>query len=225
VQLQAEHGRLFRWRKCITIRRSQQLLRFSVRLHSAPELDHFELILLVMWAIVFIGYAMAAVARQFLLYDPIYVWPYSLMQTAVFENLRKSASDSKVARKQKIVFFGVFLFAIAWHFLPEYIFTMLSSLAFLCWVAPHNPVANFIGSGIGGMGFLNLSLDWGTISTLNLTNPMIAPFWTTAVLTAAFIFNSWILIPAAKWGNLAPVCIRSLNDAWVSPRSAVRKQY
>ncbi|KAF2733326.1 OPT superfamily oligopeptide transporter [Polyplosphaeria fusca] len=156
-----------------------------------------------MWAIVFIGYAMAALARQFLMYDPIYTWPYSLMQTALFESLRKTNRESSIARKQKLVFFGVFFFAIAWHFLPEYIFPMLSSLAFLCWVAPHNSIANFLGSGIGGVGFLNLSLDWGTMSSLFSTNPMIAPWWTTVILTVAYVFSCWVLIPAAKWGNLA----------------------
>ncbi|KAF2442922.1 putative oligopeptide transporter [Karstenula rhodostoma CBS 690.94] len=156
-----------------------------------------------MWAIVYIGYAMAALARQLLLYDPIYVWPYSLMQTAVFETLHKSVRDSWVARKQKYVFFGAFLFMTLWEFLPEYVFPMLSSLSFLCWVAPRNAVANFIGAGIGGMGFLNLTLDWANISNQSLNSPMIVPFWTTVVLTVAFILNCWILMPAAKWGNLS----------------------
>jgi hypothetical protein len=155
-----------------------------------------------MWAIVYIGYAMAALVRQFLLYDPIYVWPYSLMQTAVFETLRKTARDSKVAKKQQYVFLAVILFASLWHFLPEYAFPMLSSLSFLCWVAPHNAIANFIGGGIGGMGFLNLTLDWSNISNGTLVNPMIVPFWTTVVLTVAFVFNTWVLLPAAKWGSL-----------------------
>jgi hypothetical protein len=31
---------------------------------------------------------------------------------------------------------------------------------------------------------------------------MVVPFWTTVILTVAFVFNSWILLPAAKWGNL-----------------------
>jgi hypothetical protein len=47
------------------------------------------------------------------------------------------------------------------------VFPFLQSLAFLCWVAPKNEVANFIGGGIGGMGFLNLSLDWSNVSAFN----------------------------------------------------------
>lgn len=87
-----------------------------------------------------------------------------------------------------------------WQFLPEYVWPMLGSLAFLCWVAPNNEVANFLGSGFGGMGFLNLSLDWSNISgngSLFLT-----PWWTQVVMFAAFVFSCWILLPAAKFGGL-----------------------
>ncbi|KAK2772340.1 hypothetical protein FQN53_004636 [Emmonsiellopsis sp. PD_33] len=158
--------------------------------------------LIFMWSIVFIGYSYAALARQVLLYDPIYPWPQALMQTSLFETLRKSNSDSRETRKQKYVFFAVLIGVTLWQFLPEYVFPFLSSLSFLCWVAPHNYVANFIGAGIGGMGFLNLSLDWANISNTTFTNPMITPFWTSVVMFAGFVFSCWILLPAAKWGNL-----------------------
>jgi OPT family oligopeptide transporter len=156
-----------------------------------------------MWAIVFLGYSLAAVARQFLLYDPQYPWPQALMQTSLFETFRKSDANSRSARKQLYVFLGVLFGITLWEFLPEYAFPMLSSLSFLCWVAPRNAVANFIGAGIGGMGFLNLTLDWSNISNGTFSNPMIAPFWTSVVIFAGFVVNCWILLPAAKWGNLS----------------------
>lgn len=31
---------------------------------------------------------------------------------------------------------------------------------------------------------------------------MIAPFWTSVVIFVAFVINSWILLPIAKWGKL-----------------------
>ena len=154
-----------------------------------------------MWAIVWLGYSLAALARQFLLYDPIYPWPQALMQTSLFETFKKSEEGSKLGRKQMHVFLWTLLGVTAWQFLPEYAFPFLSSLSFLCWVAPRNPVANFIGAGLGGMGFLNLSLDWSTIST-QYGNPMLNPFWTSAVLFASYVVSCWILLPAAKWGNL-----------------------
>lgn len=154
-----------------------------------------------MWAIVWTGYSFAALARELLLPDPQYLWPQALMQTQLFETFRKTDTSSPVARRQMKVFFFALLGMTLWQFLPEYAFPFLSSLAFLCWVAPHNAVANFIGSGLGGMGFLNLSLDWSNINW-NSSSIMLTPFWTQTILFLAFAFNTWVLIPAAKWGNL-----------------------
>jgi OPT family small oligopeptide transporter len=154
-----------------------------------------------MFAIVWVGYAAAAIARSMLLWEPDYIWPQALMQTTLFETFRKQDRHSKLANRQMIVFFSCLGGMTLWQFLPEYIFPMTSSLAFLCWVAPKNPVANFIGSGLGGMGFLNLSLDWSNINW-NGSSILITPFWTQVVLFLAFAVNCWILLPAAKWGKL-----------------------
>jgi hypothetical protein len=101
------------------------------------------------------------------------------------------------------VFFSVLLGITLWQFLPEYIFPMLGSLAFLCWVAPRNSVANFVGAGFGGMSVLNLSLDWSNLSNLSNSNSLfITPWWTQVIIFLAYVANCWILLPAAKWGNL-----------------------
>jgi OPT family oligopeptide transporter len=155
-----------------------------------------------MWSVVVTGYSFAAISRQFLLYDPQYPWFQALCQTALFESQKKERSNpTPVSKRQMRIFFAVFFGVTMWQFLPEYVFPMTGSLAFLCWVAPKNPVANFIGSGFGGMGFLNLSLDWSTLSTNG--NLFLLPWWTQVIMFLAFVFNCWILLPAAKWGNLS----------------------
>ncbi|WP_423776842.1 OPT/YSL family transporter [Bacillus velezensis] len=86
----------------------------------------------------------------------------------LFETQKKQRQHpSRVSKKQMRVFFGVLAGITLWQFLPEFVFPMLGSLAFLCWVAPKNKVANFMGSGLGGMGFLNLTLDWSSIASLS----------------------------------------------------------
>lgn len=151
-----------------------------------------------MWAVVFVGYSYAAIARNFLLYDPQFIWPQALMQTTLFQSFDKADHDSKMGSKQRRVFFFVLLGVTAWEFFPEYIFPMTSSLAFLCWVAPENATANFIGSGLGGMGFLNFTLDWSNITS----SIMLYPYWVQIIQFVAFVLGAWVLIPAAKWGNL-----------------------
>lgn len=155
--------------------------------------------LFFMWAIVFVGYSYAAIARNFLLYDPQFIWPQALMQTTLFQTQKKADTDSKLGSKQMKVFFIVLGGVTVWQFFPEFIFPMTSSLAFLCWVAPKNEVANFIGSGLGGMGFLNLTLDWSNITS----TIMLSPYWVQVIQFIAFIIGAWVLLPAAKWGDLS----------------------
>ncbi|KAI3325907.1 OPT oligopeptide transporter protein-domain-containing protein [Xylariaceae sp. AK1471] len=172
-------------------------LYFNERLHPAAAI-------FFMWSIDATGYAFAAIARQLLLYEPGYQWWQALCQTALFETQSKqNKSPSPAARKQFKVFWFVLLGITLWQFLPEFVFPFFSSLAFLCWVAPHNPIANFIGSGLGGMGFLNLSFDWANISNYNAGVPLfLSPWWSQVVLFASFVMSAWVLLPAAKWGGL-----------------------
>lgn len=152
-----------------------------------------------MWSITFTGYAFAALARNMLLFDPQFIWPQALMQTNLLQSQSKSDHDSKIASKQMKVFFSVLIGLTLWQFLPEFVFPFLSSLAFLCWVAPENATANFVGSGIGGMGFLNLTLDWSNITS----SIMLYPYFVQVIQFVAFILGAWILIPAVKFGSLS----------------------
>ncbi|KAJ3556588.1 hypothetical protein NPX13_g10100 [Xylaria arbuscula] len=171
-------------------------LYFNERFHPAVAL-------LFMWSIDLTGYAFAAVGRQ-LIYEPSYQWWQALCQTALFEaQAKQNKNMSPTARKQFKVFWFVLLGITLWQFLPEFVFPFLNSLAFLCWVAPHNAVANFIGSRLGGMGFLNLSLDWTNISNYNAGPSLfLSPWWSQVALFASFVLSAWVLLPAAKWGGL-----------------------
>jgi hypothetical protein len=104
-----------------------------------------------------------------------------------------------------LVFFLALVGVMIWQFLPEFVFPFLQSLAFLCWVAPHNATANFIGGGLGGMGFLNLSLDWSVINNQVNTHTgslFLTPWWSQVIVFMAFMINCWVLLPLAKWAGL-----------------------
>lgn len=156
--------------------------------------------MLFMWSTIYIGYSYAALARNFLVYDPVFIWPQALMQTSLCQSMIRYDNDSKKGRKQMRIFLYAFIFITLWQFLPQYAFPMTTSLAFLCWVAPHNETANFIGSGFGGMGFLNFTLDWYNISS----SIMITPYWVQAIEFCAFVFGAWILIPIARYRYSVP---------------------
>ncbi|KAK6461376.1 OPT oligopeptide transporter protein-domain-containing protein [Scheffersomyces coipomensis] len=150
-----------------------------------------------MWSIVFVGYSYAAIAKNFLLYDPQFTWPQALMQTTLLQSQAKSDEDSQEGSKQMKIFFIVIASIAVWQLFPEFIFPFTSSLAVLCWIAPNNHTLNFMGSGLGGMGLLNFSLDWANITS----SIMLYPYWIQVIQFVAFVLGAWILIPFAKWSN------------------------
>jgi hypothetical protein len=78
-----------------------------------------------MLAIVWVGYAVAAIARTMLLWEPEYIWPQALMQTTLFETFKKQDRQSPLARRQMIIFFSCLGGMTLWQFLPEYVFPMV----------------------------------------------------------------------------------------------------
>lgn len=149
-----------------------------------------------MWAIVFIGYSYAAIAKRVVSYDPQFPWPQTLMQTALLQS--QDTADKKDNSKRMKVFFWCAGSICVWQMFPEYLFPMTSSLAVLCWVAPTNKKLNFIGSGMGGMGFLNFTLDWANITS----EVMLYPYWVQVIQFIAFVCGAWVLLPLAKWSSL-----------------------
>lgn len=153
--------------------------------------------MLFMWAIVFTGYSFAAIARRVVSYDPHFTWPQSLMQTALLRSQDKASSSTLTSSSTSTM--KVFIYCVAglaiWQMLPEFLFPMTSSVAVLCYMAPTSHAVNFIGLGLGGMGFMNLLFDWANITSL----VMLYPYWVQVVQFVAFVCGAWVMLPLAKW--------------------------
>lgn len=148
-----------------------------------------------MWAIVFVGYSYAAIAKPYLVPDTQYTFPKTLMKTALLKS--QASSDSDYGRKQMKVFFILLAVMAVWQLFPEFIFPMTSSVAVLCYMAPYNETVNFIGSGLGGMGFLNFSFDWANITS----SIMLYPYWIQVIQFVGFVLGAYVLIPLVKFSN------------------------
>lgn len=105
---------------------------------------------------------------------------------------------SSSGASQMRVFFLCAAALCMWQMLPEYFFPMTLSVALLCYAAPTSHTANFIGSGLGGMGLLNLSFDWANVTS----HVMLYPYWVQVIQFVAFVLGAWVLIPVAKWSPL-----------------------
>lgn len=112
------------------------------------------------------------------------------------------------------VFWWVLLGTFIWQFLPEFLFPFVAALAPLCWFASRNHTVNFLGAGRGGIGLLNITLNWSNITS----NVITFPYSVQVTIFVGFVITvglfglsqeccanhskTWILIPIAYFGNL-----------------------
>ncbi|KAL5002852.1 OPT oligopeptide transporter protein-domain-containing protein [Aspergillus recurvatus] len=151
------------------------------------------------WGSSLLGFAFAAMVRTILIDDPEFVFPLSLQQVTLYRSMdTRNRTDKKRAHDQMKVFWILLLATFVWQFLPEYVFPFVASLAPLCWFASRNHTLNFIGAGRGGMGLLNITLNWSNITSVVITYP----YSVQVIIFLAFVLTCWILIPIAYFGKL-----------------------
>lgn len=99
-------------------------------------------------------------------------------------------------------FVVAFICSFAYYVFPGYLFQMLTSLSWVCWVFPTSILAQQIGSGLYGLGLGSIGLDWSTISSY-LGSPLASPWFATANVAVGFVFIMYILTPICYyWFNL-----------------------
>ncbi|KAG0274032.1 hypothetical protein BGZ96_004556, partial [Linnemannia gamsii] len=87
-----------------------------------------------------------------------------------------------------------------YQWLPGFIFPMLSSIAWVCWINPRNTVLAQVG-GVNGLGVGAISLDWNNIVSW-LGSPLIVPWWAQVNIALGFFLVAWIMVPIAYYTNL-----------------------
>ncbi|KAJ7831378.1 OPT oligopeptide transporter [Mycena olivaceomarginata] len=147
------------------------------------------------WAVSIIGFSFTAFARQILIYDPAFIFPVSLQQVTVYRTIHNSTGGE--ANQQMKGFWCICIAIFMWQFFPEFIFPMTAALAPICWIGGRNKAANFVGSGMGGMGVLNFTLNVSNITSSIITQP----FFVQAILFTGFLITMWILVPIAYFGH------------------------
>ncbi|KAJ5336098.1 uncharacterized protein N7506_004120 [Penicillium brevicompactum] len=151
------------------------------------------------WGCSLLGFAFAAMVRPLLIDDPEFIFPLSLQQVTLYRSMdSRNKSESTRARDQMKIFWILVFGTFAWQFLPEYLFPFVASLAPLCWFASQNHTVNFIGAGRGGMGLLNITLDWSNITSTVITYP----YSVQVIIFSSFVMTCWVLIPIAYFGKL-----------------------
>ncbi|KAJ6102972.1 hypothetical protein N7486_005399 [Penicillium sp. IBT 16267x] len=151
-----------------------------------------------------IGFGLTGLARRWIVYPAALVWPTSLSSTVLFRALhepesRTAANGWTITRYSFFAYVTAFGFVVFWF--PDYIWTSLSTFAFITWIFPHNQKVNTLFGMNSGLGLLPISLDWTQINYAGY--PLMTPFYITcnafSVVVLFYFFLSPILYYANVW--------------------------
>ncbi|KAI8866189.1 OPT family small oligopeptide transporter, partial [Ramicandelaber brevisporus] len=155
--------------------------------------------LLLLFTTQMVGYGLAGVCRQFLVYPSAMVWPSKLANVVLFRTFHESSLWSGWSRTK--MFWVCFAGSFVWFWVPGYLFTMLSLFSLLCMFDRDSILFGQLSSGQYGLGILNFTLDWTTVAPANLGSPILSPFWAICNMFASFVLIMWILTPALYYSN------------------------
>ena len=156
-----------------------------------------------------IGFGLAGIAQQVLVYDAKMWWPENLVSSNLLLTFHRLKGKQLTYSRLK-VFFALFGAAFVYQFLPSYFMPLLQSVSVVCLIAnggkawdkskvgsgppsmPQMPFLGQIGSGLGGGGVGAVTLDWSAISVLS---PLYTPFWAQVNTLAGNYLFAWLVIP------------------------------
>ncbi|KAI3850738.1 hypothetical protein MKW98_030798 [Papaver atlanticum] len=159
----------------------------------------FPIALIIVFTTQVLGFGWAGMFRRFLVDPAAMWWPANLVQVSLFRALHEKDKRKKGGMTRTQFFMIVLLSSFAYYILPGYLFPMLTSLSWVCWVFPKSVLAHQLGSGMSGLGIGAISLDWS--ATAYLSSPLANPWFATANIAVGFALIMYIITPIAYWFN------------------------
>lgn len=166
----------------------------------------------------FIGFGFAGMLRKFVIYPVSAVWPTILPTLALNRALivpeRKQNINGWTISRYKF-FFIVTVISFLYYWLPDFLFTALSTFNWLCWIAPDNfNLAAITGSNTG-LGLNPIpTFDWNIISYGG--NPLALPWYTQVNLyigsLVGFVAIVGVYYSNAHWTAYLPINSNYLFD-------------
>ncbi|CAN6480662.1 unnamed protein product [Victoria cruziana] len=148
-----------------------------------------------------LGFGWAGIFRRYLVDPAAMWWPGILVQVSLFRALHEKEVQAKGRLTRNQFFLIAFMCSFAWYVFPGYLFPMLTSLSWICWVFPRSVLAQQLGSGLHGLGVGAFSFDWSTISSY-LGSPLASPWFAAANVAAGFFLIMYVITPLAYWFNI-----------------------
>ncbi|XP_022773786.1 oligopeptide transporter 6 [Durio zibethinus] len=169
----------------------------AVKLYYKRELT-FLPALLVMMTTQILGFGWAGIFRKFLVEPGEMWWPSNLVMVSLFRALHEKEERPKGGTTLNQFFLLVLISSFAYYVLPGYLFSTLTSLSWVCWLAPKSISVQQLGSGLNGLGIGSFGIDWATISSY-LGSPLASPWFATANIAVGFFLVMYVMTPLTYW--------------------------
>ncbi|ESW28162.1 hypothetical protein PHAVU_003G263900 [Phaseolus vulgaris] len=172
----------------------------AVKLFYRKELTVLAALLVVITSQV-LGFGWAGIFRQYLVEPATMWWPQNLVQVSLFRALHEQEERRKGALTRNQFFLIAFLCSFAYYVFPGYLFPMLTSISWICWMFPTSVIAHQLGSGLHGLGVGAVGFDWSSICSY-LGSPLASPWFATANVAVGFAIFIYAIVPIAYSTNL-----------------------
>lgn len=149
----------------------------------------------------FMGFGLAGLFRKFVIYPVVAVWPTILPTIAINKALIQPEKKENIygwTISRYSFFLLVFLISFLYFWVPDYLFTALSTFNWISWAAPNSlNVATITGSQTGlGLNPIT-TFDWNIIS---YNTPLAIPFFAQLNLYIGTLIG-FCIICALWWTN------------------------
>ncbi|KAK9243650.1 OPT oligopeptide transporter protein-domain-containing protein [Lipomyces tetrasporus] len=127
----------------------------------------------------FFTLGLAGVLRRWAVFPSKAVWPtilptLQLNRTLLLPDTKKKINNWTISKYK--LFWIVMWGTLVYFFIPDYLFTALSTFNWMTWIAPNNKHLAFITGSYIGLGINPIStFDW---SVVNQSSPLVVPFYT-----------------------------------------------
>ncbi|CAH8275128.1 unnamed protein product [Arabidopsis lyrata] len=156
---------------------------------------------LVMITTQILGFGWAGLFRKHLVEPGEMWWPSNLVQVSLFGALHEKEKKSRGGMSRTQFFLIVLVASFAYYIFPGYLFTMLTSISWVCWLNPKSILVNQLGSGEHGLGIGSIGFDWVTISAY-LGSPLASPLFASVNVAIGFVLVMYIVTPVCYWLNI-----------------------
>ncbi|KAK9380264.1 OPT oligopeptide transporter protein-domain-containing protein [Kockiozyma suomiensis] len=175
-------------------------LVLSLDRYFGQKWTDFGFMFLMNFSTSYFGFGMAGILRRVSVYSEKAVWP-SIMPTLMLNKTlmlpeQKNSINGWTISKYRLLCI-LLPCSFIYYFIPDFLFTALSTFNWMTWIAPNNLKLAII-TGSSGAGFNPIStFDWAVI---NYSTPLVTPFFAQMNFFFGALFGGLLMI-ALYWRN------------------------